>query len=169
MRTTKITDLKSRYFAVEVTLNKRLKSGYKIENISEVQSIPVHPEDNILYFIELSPLRSQKSHFNDILFYDYELQFWACKNKEYLLEKNQWDLSFTRMPIGLGASTLALEITDDQRNKISFNMWADSRDALGLCKTIVAEVHRFHKMADGFNLRHYFRFGRKLKAKSNKI
>ena len=152
--------LPSRFFEIEIILNSEMLSGYEITAINEINNIPNESTVGTLYYIELSTLRSQKSHFNDTMFYDYELHLWEMKNKVYTLGKNNWKLKFTRMPTGLGAGTLALDITDDQQNKISFNMWADSRDAMQLCKNIVAEVHRFHKMADGLNLRSYFDFGR---------
>ena len=157
MTISKKTDLKRRLFAVQVTFDKRLKAGYKTENIFEVQMVPEISQENILYYIELFPLNSQKSLFNNTLFYDYKLFLWARKEVEYDLTSNNWNLVFTWLPKGLGEGALRFEIVDKNGNKLNIHSRGDSRNAFILCQVIEKWIYKFHKMSFGNSLEQIIR------------
>jgi hypothetical protein len=114
--------------------------------IVRMRSVPEY--GNIyLFYIELITIATHKSHFNDTLFYDFDLRIWIDADTPYDYQNYGWKLEILKLPRGRGVDSIEYKIIDPMGNELFLKRFSDTRNTSNFCSHVSAIMMQFRKIS----------------------
>jgi hypothetical protein len=147
--------MKKKVYAVHYNHVFDIINSQNIFHCSLLEEIPNIKKDFILYYIELTERTSWKSHFNEQLFFDFDIQFWSNSESPLELEVNAWKLDFLELPRGRGQGTIKYKFTDPKQQQLILSVNADTRNPQIFCESLALIKLQFEKASIYPSLKHH--------------
>ena len=147
--------MKKKVYAVHHNRGFDIINSQNIFHCSLLEEIPNIKKDYILYYIELTERTSWESHFNEQLFFDFDIQFWSNSEAPLELAVNAWKLDFLELPRGRGAGTIKYKFTDPKKQQLILSVVADTRNPHKFCESLALIKLQFEKASIYPSLNHH--------------
>ena len=144
----------SLFFAVRANAGFPSSFGQKNVHVLDLDGIPSGNKQDMFY-IQLVKLTSHKSHFNDTLFYDFDLRVWLDADTPYDWRMNGWKLEIVQLPRGRGSQKLTYKFFDPLENELLLHKISDTRNPSEFCSDISNIILQFQKASSLTSLFHH--------------
>lgn len=147
--------MNNQLFSVQLNQGGQWSERNKLFHCQKIDSVPEIKPSNILYYIEIQIIQSHKSHYNDTMFHDVNINFWDDADCKTQFQKNGWRLEFLSMPHGRGVDKLKYKIIDPLDQEVMLFKLTDTRNLPEFCNQLCYIVNQFNKASSLANLNHH--------------